>query len=157
MNTHDLSIPLNSEADTRKLASSLAKVARPGDNFLLYGEIGSGKSTFARAFIRYLCPGEHEIPSPTFTLVQTYSADLCDIWHFDFYRLLSQSDAIELGLDEALSDGITLIEWPNQIGFAPTQKSICIYLRQENEKHHATVHLSKSLVHQYTKAISQNA
>lgn len=101
---------------TETLASALARECRIGDCILLIGDLGAGKTTFARAFIRALCDVEEEIVSPTFTLAQTYPIrDGGAIWHFDLYRLKKPEEAEELGLDEALSTGISLIEWPQLI------------------------------------------
>jgi tRNA threonylcarbamoyladenosine biosynthesis protein TsaE len=115
-------LELADEAATAALAAALARRARPGDVIALAGPLGSGKTAFARAFIRALAPGE-EVPSPTFTLVQTYETNLGSIWHFDAYRLADPEDTVELGIDEALSDGIVLVEWPEKIaGMLPEQR-----------------------------------
>ncbi len=104
---------------TGRLAASLAALARPGDVIGLSGDLGTGKTSFARAFIAAraaLCgaPAE-EVPSPTFTLVQTYEMAAETIWHFDLYRLDRAEDAYELGIEEAFADGLCLIEWPERI------------------------------------------
>ena len=85
-----------SEADTAALGELLAARAQPGDVFALYGTLGMGKSVLARAFIQKLCGGQ-EVPSPTFTLVQTYEAPEFDIYHFDLYRLKSPEEIFEIG------------------------------------------------------------
>jgi tRNA threonylcarbamoyladenosine biosynthesis protein TsaE len=107
---------LASEADTVKLGASLARLARPGDVLLLAGTLGMGKSTLARAFVRALTDPDEDVPSPTFTLVQTYEAAAGEIWHFDLYRLERPEDAWELGIEDAFVDGICLIEWPDRLG-----------------------------------------
>ncbi|MBF0325287.1 tRNA threonylcarbamoyladenosine biosynthesis protein TsaE [Magnetospirillum moscoviense] len=104
------------EADTVKLGAALARLARPGDVLLLAGTLGTGKSTLARAFIRALTDPFEEVPSPTFTLVQTYESDAGEIWHFDLYRLEKPDDSWELGIEDAFVDGICLIEWPDRLG-----------------------------------------
>ncbi|MET4698478.1 tRNA threonylcarbamoyladenosine biosynthesis protein TsaE [Constrictibacter sp. MBR-5] len=106
---------------TAALAETLAKAARPGDVIALRGDLGAGKTAFARAFIRARevmsgGAGATEVPSPTFTLVQTYQMPIGDVWHFDLYRLDRSADAYELGLDEAMAEGIVLIEWPERLG-----------------------------------------
>ena len=98
--------------DTKKLAESFAKNAKIGDCFALYGDLGAGKSTFARYFIQYLLPNIENIPSPTFTIMQQYDND---ILHVDCYRLESENEAIEIGLHEFFASSISLIEWPEKI------------------------------------------
>jgi tRNA threonylcarbamoyladenosine biosynthesis protein TsaE len=102
-------------AGTGRLAAALARVARPGDVIALQGPLGAGKTAFARAFIRAL-GAEDEVPSPTFTLVQLYELSPAFVWHFDLYRIARPEEVHELGLDEALSEGISLIEWPERLG-----------------------------------------
>ena len=106
---------LSSEQDTRDLAASLAPFARPGDVIALEGDLGAGKTVFARAFVSALGGGD-EVPSPTFTLVQSYDGASGPIHHFDLYRLTSPEDTFELGLEGLLPDGISLIEWPDRLG-----------------------------------------
>lgn len=108
-------IQLETEAATTALARALAARAIPGDMLLLSGPLGAGKSTFARAFIRARAVDDRlDVPSPTFTLVQTYALDP-PVSHFDLWRLTGPGDMAELGLDEALA-GITLVEWPDRLG-----------------------------------------
>jgi tRNA threonylcarbamoyladenosine biosynthesis protein TsaE len=110
---HDMDLP--SEAATVSIARRLAAVARSGDVIALNGDLGTGKTCFARGFIAALTRQAEETPSPTFTLVQTYDSGRGPIWHFDLYRLARAEDVLELGLEDALAEGITLIEWPEQI------------------------------------------
>jgi len=98
-------------SQTHLIAKALARQCRSGDCILLRGDLGAGKTTFARGFIEALC-GEQEVVSPTFTLVQTYPSPAGAIWHFDLYRVKNPEEIAEIGLDEALTGGITLIEWP---------------------------------------------
>lgn len=110
---------LRSPADTEHLAARLAARAKAGDIIGLSGKLGSGKTTFARAFVRArLGRDSEEVPSPTFTLVQVYEHDEGTIWHFDLYRLAAPEDAYELGIEDAFADGISLIEWPERLGSA---------------------------------------
>lgn len=117
-------ITLKSEAETRAFAQALAPNLKAGDTLLLEGPIGAGKTFFARALIqsRLQESGVHEdVPSPTFTLVQTYADDACDIWHADLYRLTGPDEIFELGLEDAFDTAICLIEWPDKLGaLAPT-------------------------------------
>ena len=108
-------LDLPDEAATAALAARLAAVAAPGDVIALSGELGAGKTSFARAFIRAR-GGTEEVPSPTFTLVQIYELADGAIWHFDCYRLREPEEAWELGIEDAFLDGISLIEWATRIG-----------------------------------------
>lgn len=111
---------LNDEAATEALAAALSEAAAPGMTILLEGSVGAGKSAFARAFITHLQARHGQIPehvpSPTYTLVQSYEAGPLEIWHADLYRLCSPDELIELGLDEAFENAVTLIEWPERLG-----------------------------------------
>lgn len=106
------------EAGLAAVAAELAARSLPGDVIALHGDLGAGKTTFARAFIRARPGGEKagDVPSPTFTLVQTYDLPDATVWHFDLYRLDSPHEVWELGLEEALAGGISLIEWPERMG-----------------------------------------
>jgi tRNA threonylcarbamoyladenosine biosynthesis protein TsaE len=108
-------IDLPNEAATAALAARIAALARPGDVIALEGELGAGKTSFARAFIRAR-GGCEDVPSPTFTLVQAYELSNAAVWHFDFYRLRDPEEAWELGIEDAFRDGISLIEWPERLG-----------------------------------------
>jgi tRNA threonylcarbamoyladenosine biosynthesis protein TsaE len=105
---------------TKSFAARIAKLSRPGDTIALQGPLGAGKTAFARFFIAALAEAEgravEEVPSPTFTLVQTYELARFTVHHFDLYRIDDPSEALELGLDDALADGIALIEWPEKLG-----------------------------------------
>jgi len=111
-----VTLDLADEAATAALARRLAQAARPGDVLALRGDLGAGKSSLARAFVRALCGEDEDVPSPTFTLVQLYEFDGGTIWHFDLYRLEKPEDALELGVEDAFADGISLIEWPDRLG-----------------------------------------
>jgi tRNA threonylcarbamoyladenosine biosynthesis protein TsaE len=108
-------IDLPDEAATAALALRISALARPMDIIALKGDLGTGKTSFARAFIRAR-GGEEEVPSPTFTLVQIYELAPAAIWHFDLYRLQSPEEAWELGIEDAFAGGISLIEWPERLG-----------------------------------------
>ncbi len=108
-------IRLPDEAATARLGEAIAPLLRPGEAVLLEGPLGMGKSTLARGLIRALAGPDEDVPSPTFTLVQTYETDP-PIAHFDLYRLERPEEAREIGLDEALDVGAVLIEWPGRLG-----------------------------------------
>ena len=107
---------LPDQQSTEVFGQTLAVHLRAGDMILLSGEIGAGKSTFARAMIRQLQGADIDVPSPTFTLVQTYDDGPVPIWHADLYRLSHAEDVIELGLLDAADTAIVLIEWPERVG-----------------------------------------
>lgn len=120
-------------------AKRLAKNAKARDCYCLIGDLGAGKTEFARAFIQELC-GAVTVSSPTFNILQVYERGVrcqvsgvgeeiimhhaqCTIYHFDLYRLKDAEELQELGLDEALETGITLIEWPQLAeGYLPDNK-----------------------------------
>ena len=114
-----LTIELANEAATADLARRLAPTLKPGDIVALHGDLGAGKTSFARALIRALSGtdgAEREVPSPTFTLVQSYDTPAGRVHHFDLYRIQSPDELAEIGWDEALADGIVLVEWPERAG-----------------------------------------
>jgi tRNA threonylcarbamoyladenosine biosynthesis protein TsaE len=100
---------------TKNLAKVIAKIVKPSSVILLKGDLGVGKTTFAQFFIRYICGQQEEVTSPTFNLVHNYKSTLFDIWHFDLYRVNKVEEVFELGLEDALKYGVTLIEWPEII------------------------------------------
>src|SRR5262245_29553729 len=99
-----------------RLADLLALKVRRGDLIALRGEVGAGKTTLARALITALM-GEVavEVPSPTFSLAQSYDTPRLRVTHFDFYRLAFAEEAREVGFDEAIADGAAIVEWPDRI------------------------------------------
>jgi len=109
-------LTLASEQDTLALGAALAAEVRRGDVIAVTGPLGAGKTTLARGFIQKLAASDEEVVSPTFTLVQTYDTPKGAIWHFDLYRLNDPEEALELGFEEALAAGISLIEWPERLG-----------------------------------------
>ncbi len=99
-----------------KLATALSPCLRQGDILLLNGDLGAGKTAFSRALIRQMCKDlAMDVPSPTFTLVQLYDIDAKTLWHFDLYRLGDPEDVFELGWEDAVDDGIVLVEWPQRL------------------------------------------
>ncbi|MDO5756442.1 MAG: tRNA (adenosine(37)-N6)-threonylcarbamoyltransferase complex ATPase subunit type 1 TsaE [Rhodobacterales bacterium] len=101
---------------TCAVAGRLAPLLVPGDVLLLSGEIGAGKTHFARCVIQTLLPVPEDVPSPTYTLVQTYSGRGTEIWHADLYRLSDPNEIFELGLMDAFASAICLVEWPDRLG-----------------------------------------
>ncbi len=114
--TPPVPVPLPDIAATQRLASALADVARAGDTIALWGDLGAGKTEFARAFVRArLGRADEDVPSPTFTLVQTYADGEDEIWHADLYRIADPGEALELGLEDAFGHALVLLEWPGRI------------------------------------------
>ncbi len=118
---------LADEDATARLAAAIARRARPGDTIALHGDLGAGKTAFARGFIAACAAAEdapaEEVPSPTFTLVQTYDFPGKPVYHFDLFRIESPDDALELGIEDAFAEGISLIEWPERLGgWLPTER-----------------------------------
>ncbi|MEM8570373.1 MAG: tRNA (adenosine(37)-N6)-threonylcarbamoyltransferase complex ATPase subunit type 1 TsaE [Pseudomonadota bacterium] len=112
------SIPLKNAQATKRLARLIAPHLQRGDIIGLTGELGAGKSHFARALIACRLAAldrSEDIPSPSFTLVQTYSLDGIDLWHVDLYRLADVSEIGELGLEEAFEEGIVVVEWIDRL------------------------------------------
>lgn len=120
---------LDDEAATAALGARIAAVLKTGDAVCLSGPLGAGKSTLARGLIRALTSADEEVPSPTFTLVQSYEGPELTIAHFDLYRLKSAAEAYELGLDEALDAGCAVIEWPERLEGALPGSRLDIELR----------------------------
>jgi tRNA threonylcarbamoyl adenosine modification protein YjeE len=132
-------IELKDEADTARLGEDLALALKAGDCLALSGDLGAGKSTLARAFLRALADeNDLEVPSPTFTLVQTYPLRL-PVAHFDLYRLADSSELDELGFDEALSDGICIVEWPEIAAEALPSDRILLTLEHVGQGRLATI------------------
>lgn len=135
-----LSLTLPSLEATESLARRIAALLRPGDAVLLSGPLGAGKSALARAILRGLAEDPAlDVPSPSFTLVQTYETPRGLLHHYDLWRVEPGPDLRELGLDEAFED-ITLIEWPDRLGDQAPPTALAITLRpQEDGARNATL------------------
>jgi len=108
-------IALANERATQRLAVDIAAVLKPGDLVTLSGDLGAGKTAFARALIRHLAEDPAlEVPSPTFTLVQTYVLPRFTVVHADLYRVSHAGELAELGVDEAAETSVVLLEWPDR-------------------------------------------
>lgn len=110
-----MNVKLHNLKATQTLACKLADQAQPGDVVLLSGILGSGKTSFARAFIQHLSNATPDVTSPTFNLIQTYATTKGELWHCDLYRLEDEDELYNLGLEEMLGNVITLVEWPDMI------------------------------------------
>ncbi|MDQ1846699.1 tRNA (adenosine(37)-N6)-threonylcarbamoyltransferase complex ATPase subunit type 1 TsaE [Gemmobacter fulvus] len=133
IHTPPLSIHLADEDATTRFGQWWAARLHPGMVLLLEGGIGAGKTHFARALIRARLGEALDIPSPTFTLVQTYDDPAGDIWHTDLYRLGHSDEVIELGLDAAFATAICLVEWPDRLGRLTPPHAIRLAFAPEGE------------------------
>ncbi len=115
---------------TRRLAGRLAGLLRAGDFVGLGGVLGAGKTTLARHIVEALAGHAVEVPSPSFTLVQTYDFDGFTLWHFDLYRIDLPEAVYELGFEDALADGVCLVEWPERLGPLLPADRLDLMLRQ---------------------------
>ncbi len=134
-------ITTTSEQDTAALGATFAKTLSHGDIVLLTGDLGAGKSVFCRAIVRTLMEQpDLDVPSPTFTLVQTYDAPAATLWHFDLYRLKDAEEIYELGWEDALSGGIVLVEWPDRLGSLTPTNAIKIDIIPVGDTRTITIH-----------------
>lgn len=132
-------VVLPTPEDTARLGAAVAEALRPGDAVLLYGDLGAGKSTLARALVRALTKPDEDVPSPTFNLVQAYEGRAFPVAHFDLYRLERPEDAAELGLDEALDEGAAVVEWPQRLGARLPSDRLAIELTVSGDSRRATL------------------
>ena len=130
--------PLPDLAATGALGARIAGHLKPGDAVALSGDLGAGKTTLARAILAGLGVSE-TVPSPTFTLVQTYETPSLSVSHFDLYRLKKAAEMDELGLDEALEHGAALIEWPERAGARLPENRLNVELRIEADGRRAVL------------------
>lgn len=128
------SVALPSPEATDALAARLADVVQSGDVLLLSGALGAGKTHLARAVIRaHLGNPEEPVPSPTFTLIQTYDAENGTLWHADLYRLGDVNEVHELGLDTAFEEAVCLIEWPDRLAPDWPQDAVLLHLTRTRD------------------------
>ena len=134
-----ITMHLADETATALLGNDLSRAMNQGDCLAIQGDLGAGKTALSRAIIRSLAADELlDVPSPTFTLVQSYPLRL-PVAHFDLYRIADPSELDELGLDEALEDGVALIEWPEKAGDGLPHERITIRLTHEGNGRRAEI------------------
>ena len=121
---YSFAVTLADEQATRRLVADIAALIEPGDLITLSGDLGAGKTTFARALIRHLAGDETvEVPSPTFTLMQAYDLPRFRLVHADFYRLSGPAELAELGFEDETDKTVTVVEWPDRAGgFLPADR-----------------------------------
>jgi N-acetylmuramate 1-kinase len=142
---------LSNEQATAMLGEDIALALRPGDVIALRGDLGAGKTSLARSMIRALAADpDLEVPSPTFTLVQSYPARL-PVQHFDLYRLASPDELDELGLNEVAQTGVTIIEWPERTGERLPRSAIEIRLDHEASGRWATITAPAAAAHRFSR------
>ena len=139
-------IPLENQQATEQFARQLAPVLQGGDVIALWGDLGVGKSTLSRAIIQHLCGADTTVPSPTFTLVQTYKVQSpptpdFDIWHMDMYRLNEPDEAYELGIQDAFASACCLIEWADKLGHLLPDNRIDIMMAYDGHDNARTITL----------------
>ncbi len=142
-----VTLTLTDEQQTRDLAARLKDGFSPGDVVLLDGPIGAGKSFFARALIQGLLADHglvEDIPSPTFTLVQTYHAGDLEIWHSDLYRLSMSDEVVELGLVDAFDTALCLVEWSDRLGPEMPENPLTIHFDIPSDAGQRVVEISAS-------------
>ena len=120
---------LNNIDETRAWASEFAKNLKTPSVVALHGNLGMGKSEIARAIIKELRGADTVVPSPTFTLVQSYDG----ISHFDLYRVQDESELTEIGLQHAIENDITLIEWPEIAEYMLPHNTIHVHISEYND------------------------
>ena len=111
----------------------------PGDVVCLSGNLGAGKTTLARGAIEAWMGYADEVPSPTYTLVQTYDGERGELWHVDLYRLKRPEEALELGLEDAFAEAACLIEWPERMGDLAPHDRLDLDLATDGEGRRATL------------------
>ena len=134
-----MKVNIDSLEKTKSLAEKIAKITKLGDVIELQGDLGAGKTTFARYFINSLLSTEEEVLSPTFNLVHTYDAKDFTIWHFDLYRLKHENEAEELGITDAFTNGVCIIEWPQIITRILPKSRLLINLLATDDSREAVI------------------
>ena len=125
---------ISKKSDTIKFASEFAKTIKQGTPILLYGTLGVGKTFFASEIIKTLTTPTQNVPSPTFSILQTYTSSIGEIYHYDLYRIKDENELFELDIDNALKNHITIIEWPEIIEYYIKENfnPICIHFENKN-------------------------
>ena len=129
---------LPNETDTLALGAKIGSVLQAGDCIALRGDLGAGKTSLVRGLIQNVL-GDIEVPSPTYTLVQSYDLPNYELWHCDLYRLDSPEDAYELGLMEAMLDAVCILEWPDKLGDLLPKSALNITLEFDGDSRVATL------------------
>lgn len=121
------------EAQLLALGGKIGLLLKAGDVIALTGDLGAGKTTLVRGLIQCLIPNE-EVPSPTYTLVQTYDLPNYELWHCDLYRLKHADEVFELGLVDVLEDVVSIIEWPDKMGVYLPEVALSLHIQFAGER-----------------------
>ncbi|QYX56975.1 tRNA (adenosine(37)-N6)-threonylcarbamoyltransferase complex ATPase subunit type 1 TsaE [Roseovarius sp. SCSIO 43702] len=144
MSSGSVTISLPGPEATCNLARAIGAALAPGDAILLSGDTGAGKTHFCRCLIQSLLAAPEDVPSPTFTLVQTYDTPSGEIWHADLYRLGDTTELAELGLSDAFATAISLVEWPDRLGSLAPANALGLELTAGDDPEARTARLSWS-------------
>lgn len=126
-----------SEEITIDFAKEIANTLKNRDILLIKGTLGAGKTVFTRGLLRFLCQSpDMDVPSPTFTLVQYYDSENFPIYHFDLYRLEDPEEIYELGWEDAVSGGVTIVEWPERLGHLTPARYLDIEIKTDQNNEH---------------------
>ena len=139
MNVEDLTLASHSPEQTCRIAQALGRGLTTGDVLLLEGDVGAGKTHFARCLIQSRLAAPEDVPSPSYTLVQTYPVSGAEIWHADLYRLSDLSEVEELGLMQAFDEAICLVEWPDRLGELAPEQALFVRLDPGHSDSHRTL------------------
>ena len=131
-------VSLNNETDMLAFGARLVAQLSAGQAVCLTGGLGAGKTTLARGMIQSVL-GDIEVPSPTYTLVQTYDMPDFELWHCDMYRLEKPEDGYELGLIDAFEEALCLIEWPDKLGDLIPEDALSIDIQFDGEGRKVTL------------------
>ncbi|MEL6618473.1 MAG: tRNA (adenosine(37)-N6)-threonylcarbamoyltransferase complex ATPase subunit type 1 TsaE [Pseudomonadota bacterium] len=135
-----LDLTLGNADATARLGAAIGPRLRPGDTVLLQGPVGAGKTHFARALLQAILLVPEDVPSPTFTLVQTYDTRNGPLWHVDLYRITTDTEIDEIGLFDAFEEAICLVEWPDRLGTYAPADALTISLKPKDDTR--TAHLT---------------
>ena len=119
--------------ETKAIAQKLAPLLAPGDCLLLDGALGAGKSAFSRFLIQHLANSEIEVPSPTYTVLQTYALPRFSIYHYDLYRITEPDELYELEWQDARFSGVCLVEWPTRLEHLKPPGALTISISIDSE------------------------
>ena len=131
-------VSINNETDMLAFGARIMGQLSPGQTVCLTGGLGAGKTTLVRGMIQGVL-GEIEVPSPTYTLVQTYDMPDFELWHCDMYRLERPEDGYELGLMDAFEEAVCLIEWPDKLGKLIPEDALSIEIAFDGEGRKVTL------------------